>query len=178
MALEREIRFLVTEGTPPAGGESIVQAFLLRRPVALRVRVLGGTRAVVTLKAKRGAANLEWERPVPLALARAVLGGRFPRVEKTRLRDGDLEVDVFAWPVPMVVVECELPHDAPVDLEDPAARAAWMAGRRPAWVRAWHDVTGDRSLSNAALARVRNSVSYGARTKSIQKSGRSRGSAR
>jgi CYTH domain-containing protein len=155
VGIEREIRYVVTEGTPPAGGEPLVQAFLLRRPVALRVRVLGGARAVVTLKAKRGAANLEWERPFPLALARAVLRGRFPRIEKTRLRDGDLEIDVFAWPGPLVVVECELPANAPIDLEDPAARAAWMASRRPAWVRAWHDVTGDRSLSNAALAKPR-----------------------
>jgi CYTH domain-containing protein len=151
--IEREIRCLVTEGVPPPGGESLVQVFLLRRPVALRVRVRGGTRAVVTLKAARGAANLEWERRVPLALARAALRLPFPRVEKTRLVDGDLEVDVFSWPRPMVVVECELPAGAPVDLEDAASRARWIEPRRPAWVRAWRDVTGDRSLSNAALAR-------------------------
>jgi CYTH domain-containing protein len=153
LAIEREIRCLVTEGTPPGGGEPIVQAFLLRRPVALRVRIRGDARAVVTLKAPLGAANLEWERRIPLVLARAVLRLPFPRIEKTRLVQGDLEVDAFSWPRPMVVVECELPPEAPVDLDDAASRARWIEPRRPSWVRAWSDVTGDRSLSNAALAR-------------------------
>jgi hypothetical protein len=38
MAVEREIRFRVTEGTPPVGGARMEQAYLLRGPVTVRVR--------------------------------------------------------------------------------------------------------------------------------------------
>ncbi len=154
VATEREIRFVVTEGEPPAGGTSVVQAYLLRKP-ALRVRLTGRRRGTSTLKFPRANGDLEFEFPVPAWGVRRLLRLPLPRVEKTRLVDGELEIDVYSWPRKLVVVECELGEDATFDLRDAEARGAWMAARRPAWVIAWHDVTHDRSLSASALAEPR-----------------------
>jgi CYTH domain-containing protein len=159
MSIEREIRFLVTDGDPPDGGERIEQAYLLRAP-PVRVRLRDGRRAALTLKAKAGAlARFEWEREIPVPWARRAVALGFPRVEKRRVRDGDLEIDVFSWPRPLVIVECELEASDAAVLDDPARRSAWMEARRPPWVRAWRDVTDERGWSNAALARRRRRTS-------------------
>jgi hypothetical protein len=39
------------------------------------------------------------------------------------------------------------------DLRDAPARVAFMEAHRPAWVRAWYDVTDDPAYTNARLAR-------------------------
>jgi CYTH domain-containing protein len=153
MAIEREIRFRVTDGAPPAGGVRMEQAYLLRGPVTARVRVAEGERARMTVKAPRGDGRFEWEWRVPDAVARALLGLPLPRVRKTRRREGRLEVDTLTWPPDVVLVELELADGEGPDLRDAPARVAFMESHRPAWVRAWHDVTDDPNYTNARLAR-------------------------
>lgn len=154
MAVEREIRFLVTEGEPPDdGGRQLEQVYLARYPITLRVRLIDRKHARLTLKLPRHEGNYEWETALPGAWARWLLRLPFlPRVQKRRLCEGDLEVDVFSWPADLVLIECELSPDAGLTLSDERGRARWMEERRPAWVQAWKDVTGDASLSNASLA--------------------------
>lgn len=153
MGVEREIRYVVDEGEPPPGGRDIVQAYLLRRPLSLRARVLDGREGWITLKAPRAEGRFEWEIAAPAALARWAARLGLPRVEKLRRVEGDLEVDVYRWPRRLVVCECELAAGQGPDLRDAAARAGWMEARRPAWVRAWRDVTDDGAYTAAALAR-------------------------
>jgi CYTH domain-containing protein len=157
MAVEREIRFLVTDGEPPAGGRRIVQAYLLRGRTTARIRLdeEQGARLTVKWPATEGRHEFEW--PLPEALARAVLRLPLPLVEKTRRWDGRLEVDRLAWPAGVVLAELELAAGEGPDLRDPAARQVFMAAHRPAWVRAWHDVTDDPAYTNARLARRRTS---------------------
>lgn len=155
MAIEREIRFRVTEGEPPAGGRHIVQAYVLRGRVTARVRIdeQKGARVTVKWPAREGRHEFEW--PLPDALARALVKLPLPIVEKTRCCDGRLEVDRLSWPPGVVLVELELgPGEGP-DLRDAAARQAFMEAHRPAWVRAWRDVTDDPDSTNARLARRR-----------------------
>jgi CYTH domain-containing protein len=154
LAIEREIRFLVTDGDPPAGGVRMRQAYLLRGPATLRVRQAEGGPARMTVKAPHpGGGRFEWEWRVSGALTRALLRLPLPRVEKTRARSGRLEVDVLSWPPGIVLVELELDRGEPFDLTDPAARARLMEAHRPGWVRAWRDVTDDPAYTNARLAR-------------------------
>ncbi len=154
MGLEREIRFLVTDGRPAAPGRSIVQIYLWRRP-ALRVRLVDDREARLNLKVARGLADREWELPVPAFVARMLARLPLPRVEKTRCVEGRLEIDCYQWPRELVVVECELGADETLDLDDPAARSRWMEARRPAWVGAWRDVSEERTLRAASLAATR-----------------------
>lgn len=155
MALEREIRFRVTEGDPPAGGRLMEQAYLLRGPATARVRV-GEERGAffnVKLPAAQGRHEFQW--PLPERLARALLRLPLPRVEKRRRREGRLEVDRLSWPEDIVLVELELAEGEGPDLRDVEARRRFMEAHRPAWVRAWHDVTDDPAYTNARLARRR-----------------------
>lgn len=155
MALEREIRFRVTEGEPPAGGLRMEQAYLLRGPITARVRVgeAAGARFNVKLPAAEGRHEFEW--PIPGWLAGALLRLPLARVEKDRRREGRLEVDRLRWPAGIVLVELELRDGEGPDLRDVAARRAFMEAHRPPWVRAWHDVTDDAAFTNARLARRR-----------------------
>jgi CYTH domain-containing protein len=158
LGVEREIRFRVTEGTPPAGGVAMEQVYLLRGRVTARVRRAEGRPARFTLKAPCGDGRFEWELPVPGALARALLRLPLPRVAKHRRREGRLEVDQLDWPPGLVLVELELAPGEGPSLRDVAARARFMEAHRPAWVRAWHDVTDDPAYTNARLARRRPRV--------------------
>jgi CYTH domain-containing protein len=153
LAIEREIRFRVTDGTPPSGGVAMEQAYLLRGRVTARVRITRGKPARMTVKSPYGDGRREWEWRVPTAVARALLALPLPRVVKTRRRDGRLEVDVLSWPPGIVLIELELGRDEGPDLRDVAARRAFMEAHRPAWVRAWTDVTDDPDYTNARLAR-------------------------
>lgn len=155
MALEREIRFRVTEGEPPAGGRRMEQAYLLRGPVTVRVRTgeEGGARFTVKLPAAEGRREYQWR--LPERLARALLRLPLPRIEKTRLRAGRLEIDRLSWPGDIVLVELELRDGEGPDLRDADARRRFMEAHRPAWVHAWHDVTDDPDYVNARLARRR-----------------------
>jgi len=145
----------VTDGSPPPGGVRMEQAYLLRGRVTARVRVAEGKPARATVKAPWRDGRLEWEWRVPDGVAHALLRLPLPRVEKTRRREGRLDVDALTWPPGIVLVELELAPDEGPDLRDAAARAALMESHRPAWVRAWHDVTDDPDYTNARLARPR-----------------------
>ncbi len=155
LAVEREIRFRVTRGEPPTGGRAMVQAYVWRGRGTLRVRLVEGGEARMTLKAPRHEGRFEWEWPIPASLARTVLALPLPRVEKTRLRSGRLEVDRLSWPAPIVLCELELGADEGPDLRDADARRRVMEGHRPEWVEDWEDVTDDPRYTNARLARRR-----------------------
>jgi len=155
MTIEREIRFLVTEGEPPAGGRHIVQVYLLRGRLSARVRVDEERGARLTLKWPAGDGRREFEWRLPEALARAVVRLPLPVVEKTRRCEGRLEVDRTSWPPGIVLVELELDTGEGPDLRDAVARQAFMEAHRPPWVRAWYDVTEDPAYTNARLARRR-----------------------
>ncbi len=153
MAIEREIRFRVTRGDAPPGGRAVVQGYLWRRLATLRIRLTEGREARLTVKTRRGDGRNEWEWSVPAWLGRALLALPLPRVEKTRLQAGRLEIDRLSWPEPIVLCELELgPGEGP-DLRDAAARARWMEDHRPDWVEVWEDVTDDPAYTNARLAR-------------------------
>ena len=153
MAIEREIRFLVTEGKPPRRGRKMVQGYLLRGRLSARVRLIDGHEAWLTLKAPGREGRREWECRVPVWLARWLLTLPLPQVEKMRAAHGDLEIDQYTWPPGLVVVECELAEGAGPALCDREAGSAWMEARRPRWVEAWRDVTSDPSMTAARLAR-------------------------
>ncbi len=160
MAIEREIRFRVTEGDPPAGGRSIVQAYVLRGRVTARVRVDEEKGARLTLKWPAAEGRHEFEWSLPESLARAVVRLPLPVVAKTRLCEGRLEIDRLSWPQAIVLVELELQADEGPDLRDAAARQAFMEAHRPHWVRAWRDVTDDPDYTNARLARRRGAAAH------------------
>lgn len=153
VAIEREIRFLVTEGSPPAGGREIVQGYLLRGRVSVRIRSVAEGEGWFAIKTPRREGRREWQCRIPAWLARGLLRLPLPRVEKTRAADGDLEIDDYRWPADLVVIECELADGEGPDLRDREGCRAWMEARRPAWVRAWRDVTTDVSMTAARLAR-------------------------
>jgi CYTH domain-containing protein len=153
VAVEREIRFLVSAGTPPRSGREIVQGYLLRGRLSLRVRLIEGREGWLALKVPADGGRREWEHRVPVWLARGLLALPLPRVEKIRAVHGDLEIDQYSWPPGLVVVECELDEGTGPDLRDRDACSAWMESRRPGWVKAWCDVTSDPSMTAAKLAR-------------------------
>lgn len=159
MAREREIRFRVTDGDPPAGGRRLEQAYLLRGPVTARVRVGEEPGALFNVKLPAAEGRHEFEWRLPGRLARALLRLPLPRVEKLRRREGRLEVDRLLWPEEIVLVELELREGEGPDLRDVAARHRFIEAHRPPWVRAWHDVTDDPAYTNARLARRRRMVS-------------------
>jgi hypothetical protein len=131
------------------------QAYLLRGRITARIRNTQGKGAKAGVKVPFRDGRLEWEWPLPAAIARALLGLPLPRVAKTRSREGRLEVDQLSWPAGIVLIELELAPGEGPDLRDAAARARFMEAHRPAWVRAWRDVTDDPDYTNARLARRR-----------------------
>lgn len=131
------------------------QAYLLRGRITARVRNTRGKGAKAGVKLPFRDGRLEWEWRLPEALARAVLALPLPRVVKTRSREGRLEVDILGWPAGIVLVELELAPGEGPDLRDAGGRARFMEAHRPAWVRAWRDVTDDPDYTNARLARRR-----------------------
>ena len=133
----------------------MLQGYLLRGRLTARVRLADGEGARVTVKAPYRDGRLEWEWRVPEAAARALLALPLACVVKRRRREGRLEVDVLEWPPGIVLVELELAPGEGPDLRAAAARIALMETQRPAWVRAWHDVTDDPAYTNAQLARRR-----------------------
>jgi adenylate cyclase len=149
MGFEIERRFLVAGDGWQDGadaGTRIVQGYVVADAArAVRVRV-AGERAWLTLKGPtRGATRSEFEYPIPVDDALALLATLCGegRVEKTRhrvLHAGRVwEVDVFGGAhAGLVLAEVELPaEDAPL--------------ARPAWVGT--EVTRDVRYSNAVLAR-------------------------
>ena len=147
MPQEIERKFLVGDDSWRAAadaGTRYRQGYLSTDPQRIvRVRV-GGEKAFVTIKGiARGIARDEYEYPIPVADAEAMLDALAlrPLIEKVRhhvRHAGHLwEVDVFAGDnAGLVVAEVELPsEDTPVEL--------------PPWVGA--EVSHDPRYSNAAL---------------------------
>lgn len=149
MALEIERRFLVRGSAwrqHIRWQAPLRQGYLLATDEGLTVRVrLGaGEQAWLTLKAAAGAiARHEFEYPIPAADAEAMLALAPVQLSKVRygldLPGGDWVLDVFEGAnAPLVLAEVEL-----TDLEDPLSAPPWCC----------QEVTGQHSLSNAALAR-------------------------
>ena len=122
----------------------IAQGYLCRRRVTARVRIIGDE-AFLTFKGKShdgGLSRFEWERPIPVGCAEALLSRCRGCVEKIRYEvrhdDWTWEVDEFLGDNEgLVVAEVEL---ASKD-EQPTL---------PAWI--WKEVTGNRYYHNSFLA--------------------------
>ena len=148
MGREIERKFLVSGESwrrEADAGRRIRQAYLaLTERASVRVRLLGDTEAVLTVKsAAAGAARDEYEYPIPVADAEAMLALRQGHlIEKTRYRiprSGHVwEVDVFSGENEgLILAEIELSGEE-------------EAFERPAWVGP--EVTRDMRYTNAALA--------------------------
>lgn len=147
MALEIERKFLVRPEVwrPPAsGGTGYRQGYLSLNPArVVRVR-RAGRRAWLAVKGPaRGIARAEFEYPIPVADAEAMLDTLCtgPVIEKTRYRiryrERVWEVDVFAGANAGLIV-------AEVELESETAEVAL-----PPWVGA--EVSDDPRYSNVSL---------------------------
>ncbi len=147
MALEIERKFLVT-GTAwrEAAGVRYAQGYLNRDKYrTVRVRVAGDA-AFLTIKGlTQGATRAEFEYPIPVADAQALLGlCEGPLIEKTRYV---VQVGTTTWEVdefhgenaPLVVAEVELTS------ED-------AAFERPDWLG--EEVTHDARYFNASLSQL------------------------
>lgn len=150
VAVEIERKFLVGElptGLNLGHGEQIRQGYLAEEgDVAVRVRITDRA-ATLTVKAGRGRARTEVERPLATEEAESLwhhTGGR--RIAKVRHRieldDGNTaELDDYAGPLDgLLTVE--------VEFEDADAASAFDP---PAWFG--RDVTDEPGWSNAELAR-------------------------
>ena len=149
MQHEIERKFLVASDAWRAAADSgrrLRQAYLAESGrAAIRVRVVDGSSAVLTVKsAAAGASREEYEYPIPLADADALIelssGGV---LDKTRFRvphaGRTWEVDVYSGDNEGLVV-------AEVEIEDAAAKV-----EPPPWVG--REVTDDRRYYAASLAK-------------------------
>ena len=148
MAAEIERKFLVSGNawkTRAETGSLLQQAYLASTEAcAIRVRIKDEASAFITIKSARpGSTRDEFEYPVPLEDARAMLALRTGDViEKTRYRvpAGDLtwEIDVFSGVHQgLAVAEIELPNEG-------------TAFDKPVWLG--DEVTHDKRYYNASLA--------------------------
>ncbi len=159
VATETERKFLVVGGgwrtTTP---RTIEQGYLVAEAdVEIRVRIIDGRQAVLTVKGMaQGAARTEIECGLtPLDAAAELVDTFAAGAVVTKMRH-EIDVDGVVWEVDefdgdnagLVLAELEVPAGA-----DPEAHfdRALHPGRRPFWLGS--EVTGDRSYSNAALAR-------------------------
>jgi len=149
MQHEIERKFLVANDAWRAGadaGHRLRQAYLAETgQVAIRVRVVDGSSAVLTIKsAAPGVSREEYEYPIPPSDADALieLGGGSV-LDKTRFRvphgGRTWEVDVYSGENESLVV-------AEVEIEDAAARV-----EPPPWVG--REVTDDPRYYAASLAK-------------------------
>ncbi|MBZ8131718.1 CYTH domain-containing protein [Afifella sp. IM 167] len=147
MGKEIERKFLVSG---PAWREAVSEQHEIRQGYLcnderanLRVRIVDGEKAYLTIKSGRGLTREEWEYAIPLEDAGELMekcAGRL--IEKTRhlIRRHDLtfEVDVFAGANEgLVIAEVELTHDR-------------QEFERPSWLG--EEVTGDGRYTNASLS--------------------------
>lgn len=149
MAIEIERKFLVVDASWRRAAESetlLMQGYLTNQAgVTVRVRVAGG-QAFLTIKgATLGVRRSEFEYPIPVADATAMLHelAVSPPIEKTRhrVRAGDhvWDLDVFAGANEgLVMAEIELTAEDEVF-------------EHPAWLGA--EVSGDPRYYNVNLAR-------------------------
>lgn len=149
MGIEIERKFLVRDDSwRGEAGEGLrcVQGYLcVGPPVAVRVRIMGGSAKINIKKSTLSVQRDEFEYPIPLGDAEDLLAGLcegYP-VEKTRYRlhygDYTWEIDEFAGlNKGLVVAEIELPHvDAPFE--------------RPPWLGT--EVSDDPRYLNSSLSR-------------------------
>lgn len=149
MAIEIERKYLVADPSVVAGrtGVRMAQGYIADNGMWVRVRIAGSA-GFLTLKGpSRGLSRAEFEYPIPLADAEALLAdhcahGALDKVRYIVPVDGfDFEVDVFEGPLAgLVTAEVELAGE---DVQPPA----------PAWLGA--EVTADLRYSNAQLAKTR-----------------------
>ena len=147
MSTEIERKFLVISDAwrrKATGKSHIVQGYLARgRRSTIRVRIKDSKSATLTIKSRqRGISRSEFEYPIPLKDARALLDMCGPsRIEKERytVPQGKLiwEVDVFLSPIGLVLAEVEL-------------ESADQQIKLPGWVG--EDVTDDPDYRNSSLA--------------------------
>lgn len=144
MGVEIERKFRVRpDWRPSTPGEQLDQGYLCLDPArTVRVRC-GNGQAWLTIKGKTvGARRAEFEYPIPVGDAQAMLALCSARVQKTRYRIGVgrhvFEVDVFAGRnAGLVIAEVELSHE-----DEPFERPDWLAD----------EVTDDARYFNSALA--------------------------
>jgi adenylate cyclase len=137
--VEIERRFLIRPERLPAlpRGDALVQGYLAFAPV-IRVRIRrspgGRLAAFLTIKGRGTRRRAEFEYPIPLAHARAIMKLCGPAViRKTRHHLGPWELDRYSG----------------------LLQGLWLAEvePRPAWLG--REVTGDPRYTNARLARPR-----------------------
>jgi adenylate cyclase len=147
MSVEIERKFLVRSNTWKAFGQSVSmrQGYLSTHPDrTVRVRIEGNA-ATLTIKGRtQGFSRGEWEYPIPLDEADALLNGvcERPLIEKTRTRithEGMWEVDAFLGDNQGLVV-------AEIELENEVQTFAV-----PDWIG--DEVTGDMRYFNSSLLR-------------------------
>jgi adenylate cyclase len=149
MAKEIERKFLVSgKGwrRRASRGKSIRQAYLaFTETISLRVRTIGKRKAYLTVKsAQAGESRSEFEYPIPVADARALMKLRTGRLIKKRRHvvksgNANFEVDVFGGDHRGLVL-------AEVELSSQRARFD-----RPDWLG--KEVTGKRRYYNDSLAK-------------------------
>lgn len=148
MGREIERKFLVTgEGwrANVVRSRAMVQAYVARgEQTSVRVRILDDREARLTIKGRvSGMTRAEFEYPVPVEDARALIAMRMGRLVAKRRHDVNeggriWEVDVFEGEFSgLVMAECELAAE-----DEAVARPGWL-GR---------EVTHDARYYNAALA--------------------------
>lgn len=145
--VERKYRVKSLTGVTLPRGTEIVQGYLGGEGSTVRVRILGD-RAVLSIKCRppRGGTHasgalerLEFEYPIPMDDARAMLACTARKIEKTRHKlENGIEIDLFHGAMEgFVLAEYESPDGAQapavegLELEevtsDPRFSNAWMA---------------------------------------------------
>jgi adenylate cyclase len=154
MAKEIERKFLVSGNgwrTRADRGRAIRQAYLaLTDTISLRVRTIGNAKAYLTIKsAQSGATRSEFEYPIPLKDARALMKLRTGRlIEKRRYLfkagNAHFEIDVFEGDHRGLVI-------AEIELSTRRARF-----HRPEWLG--KEVTDEECYYNANLAIAKSPI--------------------
>jgi adenylate cyclase len=149
MARETERKFLVLGNDwrkRADRGKAIRQAYLaLTDTMSLRIRMIGKTKAYLTVKGERsGAVRAEFEYPIPLQDARALMKLRTGRLIKKRRHvvkagKAKFEIDVFKGDHRGLVI---------AEIELPTGRARF---ERPEWLG--REVTEEERYYNANLAK-------------------------
>ena len=148
MGLEIERKFLVKDSSwrdAALPGIRYVQGYMRFSKGVARARV-AGDKAFLTVKGEvSGVTRLEFEYPIPVADALAILDGlcEGPRIEKTRFivpfQGSRWELDVFEGENKgLLIAELELERE-----DQPFARPPWLGD----------EVTSDFRYSNSNLAR-------------------------
>lgn len=148
MGQEIERKFLVSgDGwrSEPGDATEIVQAYIATGEKAhVRVRILNGASAVITIKdSKQALARQEFEYPIPVTDAKAMLALRTGNlIEKTRTR---IHRDDIVWEIDCFRQELDGLILAEVECDDPGKIISL-----PDWVG--REVTGDPHYYNVRLA--------------------------